>query len=554
MRFHAPGGAGQVTLRKALRRRLRLPPIFFPPRPRRLAALALAATLTLPGLARAQDLRIGVAALSTSVDPHFYNLAANLTLALHLFDRLVQRGADSSLQPALALSWTPVAETAWEFRLRPGVRWQDGQPFTAEDVAFSLARAPNVPNSPSSFAGFLRAIASVEVVDPLTLRINTTAPSPNLLGDLANVAIVSRHAGQDATTDDYNTGKAAIGTGPYRLLRFQRGDRVEMARNPDWWGPRAEWETVTLRGIANAGARVAALLAGDVDIVDQPPLSNLEQLRGDARVSVITTQGLRIIFLGPEVTGEGPTQFATDLAGEPLPRNPMRDRRVRQALSLSLNRAALAERVMQGAATPAGQWMPAGTPGHVAELPQPAQDIDAARRLLAEAGFPQGFKLVLHTPNDRYPNDAAVSQAIAQMWTRAGVVTTVQALPGAIYAPRGLRHEFAMGLWGWSNNTAEAGGGLVNIMGTTDRAAGRGVSNVNGYANAALDALTARALSTLDDAQRAALLGQAVRMAMEDVAVIPLFHLVNVWAARRGLTYDARADEQSWAVGVRTAR
>lgn len=521
-------------------------------RPWLAAALALLLPAA-PPAARAEDLRIGVAALSTSVDPHFYNLAANLTLALHLFDRLTQRAPDGMLQPGLALSWRPVGDTIWEFRLRSGVTWQDGQPFTAEDAAFSLARAPNVPASPSGFGGYLRAIARVEVVDPLTLRLHTRSPAPNLPGDLANIAIVSRHAGQDATTDDYNTGRAAIGTGPYRLLRFQRGDRVEMARNPAWWGARPEWDNVTLRAIPNAGARVAAVLAGDVDLVDQPPLSSLQQLRADARISVITTQGMRVIFLGPDVA-RAETAFATDLAGQPLPRNPMRDRRVRQALSLGLNRAALAERLMQGAATPSGQWMPAGLPGYLADLPTLAPDLDGARRLLAEAGFPQGFRLTLHTPNDRYPNDVAVSQAIAQMWTRIGVATTVEALPGSVYAPRGLRHEFAMGLWGWSNNTAEAGGGLVNILGSEDRAAGRGLSNVTGYANPELDAVTARALSTLDDAQRAALLGQAVRLAMEDAAVIPLFHLINVWVARRGLSYEARADEQSWAVGVRSAR
>ncbi|WP_431281963.1 ABC transporter substrate-binding protein [Humitalea sp. 24SJ18S-53] len=524
-------------------------------RPKLLAA-ALAGLMLLPVAprpAQAQDLRIGLAALSGSVDPHFYNLAANLTLALHVFDRLVQRGADASLQPGLAQSWTPVSDTVWAFALRPGVTWQDGQPFTADDVAFSLARAPNVPNSPSSFAGFLRAIARVEVVDPLTVHLHTHTPAPNLPGDLANVAIVSRHAGENATTEDYNSGKAAIGTGPYRLVRFVRGDRVDLVRNPAWWGQAPEWETVSLRAIPNAGARVAALLAGDVDMIDQPPLSNVEQLRADNRVSVITTQGMRIIFLGPDVDKPS-TPFAMDLAGQPLAVNPMRDRRVRQALSLGLNRAALAERLMNGAATPTGQWMPPGTPGSIADLPTPTLDMDRARRLLAEAGFPQGFRLVLHTPNDRYPNDAALSQAIAQMWTRIGVATTVEALPGSIYSPRGLRHEFAMGLWGWSNNTAEAGGGLVNILGTTDRAAGRGVSNVTGYANQAMDALTARALSTLDDAQRATLLADAVRLAMDDAAVIPLFHLVNVWVARRGLAYDARADEQSWAVGVRSRR
>lgn len=521
----------------------------------RLAAAALAAcacSVPLASEAQEKTLTFGVAALPSSVDPHFYNRAANLTLALHLFDRLVQRGPDSSLQPGLALSWKVVSDDVWEFRLRPDVKWHDGKPFTAEDVAFTLVRARGVPGSPSNFGGFIRAVEKTTIVDPLTIRLHTTRPAPDLPGNLANIAIVSRHAGQDASTDDYNSGKAAIGTGPYRLVSYQRGDKVELARNPDWWGKQPEWDKVTLKGIANPSARVAALLAGDADIIDQPPLSNLEQLRGDKRVSVISVPGLRVLFLGPDVTKPGPTPFALDLSDRPLPENPLRNLKVRQALSMAINRQGLAERVMQGAATPTGQWMPPGKPGYLPEMKVPVADLEAPRRLLAEAGYPKGFKLTFHTPNDRFPNDAAIAQVIAQMWTRIGVLTNVDAMPTAVHSPRGLRHEFLMGLWGWSNNTAEAGGGLINIFGSEAKEAGRGVANVTGYSNPRLDELTAKALSTLADGEREKMLMQAVQLALDDVAVIPLVHLSNIWVARRALGYEAREDEQNWAVGVRT--
>ena len=503
---------------------------------------------------RAQELKIGVAALSTSVDPHFYNLAANVTLSLHIFDRLTQRAPNSSLMPALALSWRPAADTVWEFKLRPGVTWSDGTAFTAEDVAFTVDRARNVPNSPSSFAGFLRAIKTVEVVDPLTVRFHTERPAPNVPIDLATIAIVSRHSGQGATTDDYNTGRAAIGTGPYRLVKFDRGSAVALERNPSWWGPKPEWEKVGFRGMPNAAARIAALLAGDVDLIDSPPLSDLQRLKDDKRVAVFEAQGLRVIFLGPDHLRETEPPFMTDNDGRPLPRNPMRDLRVRLALSIAINRQGLVDQVMQGAATPTGQWMPAGTPGYLPDSPPPKYDPARARQLLADAGYPQGFRLTLHAPNDRYPNDAAVAQAVAQMWTRIGVATKVEILPGAVYSPRGVRHEYAMGLWGWSNNTAEAGSGLVNMLGTEDAKLGRGVSNVAGYANPALDALTETALSTLDDGKRAALFRQATQMVTDDVALITLFHLMNPWAGRAGLTYQARADEQTYAVDVRSGK
>jgi len=514
-------------------------------------ALLLAAAAMPAG---AQDLRIGVAQLSTSVDPHFYNLAANISLSLHIFDRLTQRAPDSSLQPDLALSWQAVSDTVWEFKLRPGVTWSDGTAFTAADVAFTVERARNVPNSPSSFAGFLRAIREVEVVDPLTVRFHTAAPAPNVPTDLASIAIVSRHAGEGASTDDYNTGRAAIGTGPYRLVRFERGAAVELVRNDAWWGDKPEWQHVSFRAIPTAGPRVAALLAGDVDLIDAPPLANLQQLKADRRVSVFEAQGLRVIFLGPDYTRLGESADITDNAGNKLAKNPLLDRRVRQALSVAINRQGLVEQVMQGEATATGQWMPAGTPGFLPDYPPPAFDAARARQLLAEAGFPQGFKLTLHAPNDRYPNDAATAQAIGQMWSRVGIATTVEILPGAIYSPRGVHHEYAMGLWGWSNNTAEAGSGLVNIFGTQDAASGRGVSNVAGYSNPALDALTDRALATLDDGKRAELFRQATRMIADDVAMITLFHIVNPWAGRTGLSYRARADEQTYAVDVRTTK
>ena len=513
----------------------------------------LLALLLLATPAAAQELRIGVAGFATSADPHFYNLAANNTLAAHVFDRLTQRGPDATLQPDLALSWTPVGDAAvgdaaWEFRLRPGVLWQDGTPFTADDVAFSLARAPNVPNSPSSFAGMLRAITRVEVVDPLTLRLHTATPAPNLPGDLAIVSIVSRHAGEGAATAAYDDGPAAVGTGPYRLDRFIRNDRAVLVRNEHWWGGPVPWARVTLRLIANPAARTAALLSGDVDVIDAIPVSDLPGLRGDKRVAVWEAPGLRVMVLGPDATRTGPSPDITDKAGAPLPANPLRDRRVRQALSLGIDRAALVARTMEGAATATGQWMPAGLPGALPDHPVPPYDPAAARRLLAEAGFPDGFGLVFRAPTDRYPNGPAVAQAVAAMWTRIGVTTRLEMLPGAIYSPHGVRHEYAMGLWSWSNGTAEAGYALVNMLET--QGSDRGVSNVAGYSNPALDALTDKALATIDPAERDALLRQAVALAVDDVAYITLFHYKNAWATRAGLRYQARSDDLTLANDV----
>ncbi len=516
--------------------------------------LLFACTMIAPLAAGAQTLTIGTGGSITSADPHFYNAAPNSALASHIFDRLIERDARARTYPGLAASMRPISETVWEVKLRPGVKWHDGRDFTAEDVVFTIARVPNVPNSPASFAGFVRAITKVEVVDPLTLHLHTAQAHPLLPIEMASIAIVSRHVGEGASTEDYNSGKAAVGTGPYRLVSHSAGNRTELTRNDTWFGPKQEWQRVSYRFIGNDGARTAALLAGDVDMIDQVPSGDLERLRRDPKVTLAEIQGLRMIYLSFDRSRVDSPVFVFDNDGKPLAKNPFEDVRVRRALSIAINREALADRVMEGTASPSGQWLPEGVFSYNPDVKPPQQDIETARRLLAEAGFPQGFRLTLHSPNDRYPNDAKTAQAVAQMWTRAGVRTDVEALPWASFSARAARQEFGMRLVGWGSSTGEGSYALVNILGTYDRAKRTGAANAGRYSNPALDELTARATSTIDDEKREMILREAVTVAMDDVAIIPLFHLTNAWALRKGLTYDARMDESTRAMGVRRAQ
>jgi peptide/nickel transport system substrate-binding protein len=522
--------------------------------PRHRTAL-LGATLLLAagGPAAAQSaLTVGISAAPASVDPHFNQGTSTQTLTYHLFDTLVERRPDSTLAPGLALGWTAVSDTVWEFKLRPGARFSDGNPFTADDVAFTIARVPNVPNSPSSYAGNVRAISRVEVVDPQTVRLHTQQPAPNLPTDLSVVAIISRRAGEGATTEDYNALRAAVGTGPFILRSYSPGTEAELVRHEGWWGERPDWDRVTLRYLANAAARSAAVLSGSVDLIDQPSPNDLPRFRSDANVSVFSAQGLRLIYLAPNQAAEA-LPFATDNDGKPLANNPLRDRRIRHALSIAIGRDALAERVMQGTAEPAGQFMPPGIYSHNPAIPVPPQDPAAARRLLAEAGYPNGFRLTLHVSSNSRPTDPVAAQAIAQMWTRIGVQTEVQTMPIASYSPRAARMEFALTMWGWAT-PGQAGHALLNVVSTSNRERLTGSFNRSGYSNPTVDALTARALSTLDDRAREALFQQAAAVAMEDVAVIPLYQLTNFWVARRGITYQATAYDYTRAALARRAR
>lgn len=515
-------------------------------------ALVLAVALA-PGLAAAQNLTIAIGGSPTSLDPHFYNASPNSSLTQHLFDTLVERDAEARLRPMLAESWRAIEPTIWEFRLRAGVKWHDGRDLTADDVAFTIERVPTVRNSPGSFAGLIRAITRVEVVDPLTIRFHTAAPHPLLPTELASIQVISRHAGTGAETEQYNSGQAAIGTGPYRLASYRSGDRTEFTRNDGYWGGAQPWARVSYRFVANDAARTAALLAGDVDVIDQVPSSDLARLRREQRISLFEIQGLRLIYLMPNYSRVDDPLFVTDNDGRPLPRNPFHDLRVRRAMSMAIDRQALADRVMEGTARPTGQWLPRGAFGYNPDVQAPAFDPDGARRLLAEAGFPQGFRITLHSPNDRYPNDARTTQAVAQMWTRIGVRTEVQTMPWTTYAARNSRQEFNMRMGGWGSVTGEASYMLVNIFGTYDRERRRGAANSSRYSNPALDTLTERAAATLDDPQREAMLRDAVRIVADDVAMIPLYQLVNFWATRRGFAYEARMDERTTAMAVRPA-
>jgi peptide/nickel transport system substrate-binding protein len=503
------------------------------------------------GPAKAQNLTMAVGAQITSLDPHYHALSPNFAVATMIFDTLTQFDADARMEPGLAESWKVVSPTAWEFKLRPNVRFHNGNPFTAEDVAFTIGRVPQVPNSPSSYAIYTRAIERVEVVDPLTVRFHTRSPYPVLPNDLAQVAILDRETHDQASTDDFNSGKVAIGTGPFRYVDFRSGERLRLERNEEYWGDKAHWKAVDYRVVVNDSARTAGVLAGDVDFIDQVPTSDITALKRDERVKLAEKDGLRIIFLALDhLHPEGSPQI-TDKDGKPLGKNPLLDVRVRRALSMAIDRQAIASRVMEGAAKPAGQFLPEGAFGHVPGLDAPKADPEAAKKLLAESGYPDGFRITLSGPNDRYMNDGRIVQAIGQMWTRIGIRTTVDAQPWTAFISRAGRQELSAFLVGWGTASGEASSPLRSLVASYNRDKGFGFSNRGRYANPAMDAKLEAALAELDDGKREALLQEATTIAMQDVGIIPIHIQKNLWAMRPTLTHESRADELTRAQDVR---
>jgi peptide/nickel transport system substrate-binding protein len=517
---------------------------------KRLLLAALVASMP----ATAQNLRMGVGAQITSADPHFHNISPNNAYASMVFDNLLETDSKARLIGSLAESWKPVGEDAWEFTLRRGVRFHNGSDFTAEDVAFTLQRLPNVPNSPSSFAAYSRPIQAIEIVDPLTIRFRTAAPHPLMPLDMTNVRILDRETHQNATTEEFNAGRAAIGTGPYRMMAYRSGDRIDLQRFDGHWRGRPAWQSVDYRMITNDAGRTAALLAGDIDIIDQVPTSDLERLRRDQRISISEIDSMRFIYFALDHMRDGPTPFITDHDGKPLDRNPLKDVRVRRALSLAIDRPAIVARVMEGAASATRQVMPEGGFAYVPELAATRADPDLAKKLLAEAGYPTGFRLTLHGPNDRYPNDARIAQAVGQMWTRIGIRTQVDVAPYASFIAKASRQEFSVFLVSWGSSTGEPMAGLRSIAATFDRARGTGSVNRGRYSNPEFDTLLATAARELDPAKREALVRQATRVVVEDAGIISTHLQKNIWAMRRGFAHDARVDERTRAQDVTPAR
>ena len=518
-----------------------------------LSVTALAGALGL-GTAQAQNLTMAVGAAPTSVDPHYHLLSPNLSLSAHFFDSLVERDDKNRLIPGLAVSWKLVADDIWEFRLRPGVKFHNGAAFTAEDVAYTIARVPTVVNSPGSFAIYTKPVTGVEIVDATTVRLKTDGIYPLLPSDLSQVKMLPRGLGPAPATEDFNSGKNAIGTGAYRITAFRPGDRAELVRNEAFWGPKPHWQTITYRFIANDGARTAALLAGDVAFIEAVPTTDAARLRTDKRVHLSETNSSRIVYLWLDRSRQGGSPFLTGPNGEILDKNPLNDLRVRQALSFAINRPAIVERVMENAAIPSGQFLPPGSYSYVPGLNPPAFDAQKAKKLLADAGYPNGFRITLHGPNDRYVNDAKIIQAVGQMWTRIGVQTSVEPLTWPAFIGRANKQEFSAFLLAWGTSSGEASNPLRALIHTPDKARGWGSANRPHYSNPAIDALIVKAMSTGDDGAREKILQQATRMAMEDVAFIPLHIQKNIWGMKPGLTYVARVDEETHAMDLRPVK
>lgn len=512
-----------------------------------LLALTLAATAAPP--AAAQSLRIGTQSPFT-IDPHQVFLGPDMAAARMIYDSFVGRDAESHWTPALATEWTLEDPTTWVFRLRPGVTFSDGAPFTAEDVIFSFDRIMAL-ESANSHRTNLRTVTAYDAPAPLTVRVHTDRPNAGLPGQLTNIFIVSARAFRDAPLADIQSGRVSNGTGPFRVTAFTRGDRLELARNDRYWGPPPPWDKVIERVIPSDAARVAALLANDIDLADVISPSYVQRLEATPGITLWRQASDRVMFLHPNVRLDR-SPLLTDTAGQPLPANPLRDLRVRQAISLGIDRQALATRAFEGDAIPAAQLVPPGFGGYDPKAPPLPYDPARARRLLAEAGYPQGFGMTIACSNNRFVADEKVCQILGQMLERIGLRMRVETVPGTVFfsRARATTNEWPLAFSGQSNSTSRDPTHTISLALHSFDNKGFGTSNRGGFQDETLDLMIDDAVQRLDDGREAAL-HAAMMKGIELGALIPLYVQKVVVATRAPITYAPRMDEQTIAQAAR---
>jgi len=517
------------------------------------AMVALAAALP----ARAETLTVGVRA-PFGVDPHFMFTGPNMAAARHIYDSLINRDVESRFIPGIVESWTAIEPTVWEMKLRHGVKFHDGSPFDAEDIAFSIKRVPAVPNNPGPYNSNLRTITGVEVVDPYTVRIRTAFPNPTLIGQLTNIFIVSSRAARGdggpagAPTSDFTSGKAAVGTGPFRLRHYNGAEGMSLVRNETYWGEPAAFEEVEIKVLGNDATRLAALLSGQVDLIESVSTTDVARLSQDPRISVFQRSSDRVMFLIPNIKPDT-LPLLVDADGKPLDRNPLKDVRVRRALSLALDRKLLSDRAMDGQATPTVQIIPEQFAGYDPAMTVPPANVAEAKKLLAEAGYPQGFGMTVGCTNNRWPNDARICQVIGQMFERIGLKMTVETQPQSVFFPRTVatKNDVPVMMYGLSTSSArDPSYVLSSAIHTRQPARSFGQGNRGNYSNPALDAKIEAAVQ-LSGPDREPTLRALMREALADYPIIPMYYPRVIAAGRRGIVYEPRMDEQLVAYHAR---
>lgn len=501
-----------------------------------------AAALLLSASAQAATLRYAAAGDIYGLDPHSMTDSFTNGILAHVYEPLVRYTADLKIEPGLATSWETIEPARVRYHLREGVTFHDGAPFTAQDVAASLLRATH-PDSP--IRGNLPGLKDVEVVDDHTVDLILEGPSPLLNNYLTNIGIMDREwmeangaldpVDQQKGEEGYSTSNAN-GTGPFKVESRRPDALTVFVRNEGWWDkPVHNLDRIEFSPIASAATRVAALLSGEIDLITPAPLQDLDRIEAAPDVHVLESPGLRTIMLAVNVKDQ--------LADGSTPGNPMQDVRVRQAIMQAINMDGIRDRIMRGKSRNAGTLIAPEVPGFVEALNErPAYDPDAARALLAEAGYADGFAVNLNCPNDAYVNDAAICQAMVPMLAQVGIEARLAVEPRSLHFQKAQAGQVDLFMLGWATLPMLDGFSVISAM-LAAPSGEYGTWNMLGYDNARINELTPAIEVELDEDKRRAMMAEAFTIAKDELPWLPLHQQPISWAARDGVEIAQAPDD-----------
>ena len=507
--------------------------------------LAFSSTLALSASVSAETLRWSSAGDSLTLDPHSQNEGPTHAMSHQIYDSLVYRNQEMKLTPRLALEWKLTDDpTVWEFKLREGVKYHNGNPFTADDVVFSIMRAKH---ENADMKGLLTTVVEAIKVDDHTVRLRTDGPNPLLPNNLTDLFIMDKEWSEEnkvAVPQNFKAGEEtyavrnANGTGPYRLISREADVKTELARNDDYWGKGQyplEVSRIVYTPIKSSATRVAALLSGEIDFLLDPPVQDLDRLAAARGLAVRSGPENRTIFLGMQQAV--PELRTSDVKGK----NPFADKRVREALNIAINRDAIGKVVMRGQSVAAGMIAPPFVDGYSAELDRvPTVDVARAKALLAEAGYPNGFAVTLACPNDRYVNDEAICQAVTGMFGQIGVKARLDARPKSIHFAELPKGELDLYMLGWGVPTMDSHYVFHYLYETrTDKG---GSWNVTGYSSPRVDALTTAMNREIDLGKRAGMVAETWKTVQDDVVYLPIHHQMLNWAMKDDIDFPVQSE------------
>jgi peptide/nickel transport system substrate-binding protein len=509
------------------------------------------ALLAFAGIVQAQTLRWASQGDALTMDPQAQNEGLNNNINGFVYERLVRRDRTLGIVPALATTWQQTGPLTWRFTLRPGVRFHDGSPLTADDVVFSITRS-QMPQS--TFAVYANALGTPVAIDAATVEFRLQKVNPVFLQHLESIFIMNKawceknrvtrpqdFKNKEESHAAFNTN----GTGPYVMTSRQPGVKTTFRRNPAWWGKHeGNVQEIVYTPIANDATRLAALVSGEIDVVLDPAPRDVARLRNTAGVKIVDGPENRLIFIGMD-------QFRDELAyGSVKTKNPFKDLRVRQALYHAIDIETIRTKLMNGQSVPTGGITPSPNGAYndaTLETRLPF-DLARARALMAEAGYAEGFEVTIDCPNNRYINDEEICIALAAMWSQLKVKVRVNGMPRSLFFPRLEKFDTSLYMLGWGGAVTDAETTITPVLRfPTD--SGQGVFNAGRVRNEAFEKLAAAQGQEPDPKKREELVKAALREYRAQSHIIPLHRQVIPWAARSNIDVVHRADnwlETTW--------